>query len=111
VNKEYDVKRFLLLLPLMLSAPFFIAEAASELDAKGKELYQQLVHAAGTGDCETVIIKGFQFKQSYSAYLETNPEANDKTESSIGKCIDTMQAQDIPVKPASSIGLAEPKDQ
>ena len=101
------MKRFLLLLPLMLSAPFFIAEAASELDAKGKELYQQLLHAADANDCETVIITGFQLKQSYSAYLETHPEANDKTESIIGKCINSMSAQDIPVKPASSLGIAE----
>jgi hypothetical protein len=105
------VKRFLLLLSLMLSAPFFVAEAASELDANGKELYQQLVHAADSNDCETVIIKGFQFKQSYSAYLEAHPKASEKTEASIGKCIDTMQAQDIPVKPASSIGIAESSGQ
>ena len=97
----------LLLLPLILSASLATAEAASELDAKGKDLYQQLVHAADTGDCETVIIKGFQFKQGYSAYLETHPEANNKTESNIGKCIDTLSAQDIPVKPASSLGIAE----
>lgn len=105
------MKRFLLLFPLMLSAPFFIAEAASELDANGKELYQQLVQAADSNDCETVIIKGFQFKQSYSPYLETHPEANEKTELSIGKCIDAMQAEDIPVKPASSLGIAEPSGQ
>jgi hypothetical protein len=102
------LKQLLLLLPLMLSAPFFIAEAASELDAKGKELYQQLLLAADSNDCETVIIKGFQFKQSYSDYLDTHPEANSKTESNIGKCIDAMSAQDIPVKPASSIGLSDP---
>lgn len=101
------MKRLLLLLPLILSASLTPAEAASELDAKGKKLYQQLLHAADANDCETVIISGFQFKQSYSAYLETHPEANNKTESSIGKCIDTMSAQNILVKPASSLGISE----
>ena len=101
------MKKYILLLSLMLIPSLALAEAGSGLDAKGKELYQQLVHAADTNDCETVILTGFQFKQSYSAYLETHPEANNKTESSIGKCIDTMDKQEIPVKPASSLGIAE----
>jgi hypothetical protein len=99
--------KLILLLPLILSASLGLAEAASELDAEGKKLYQQLVHAADTGDCETVIITGFQFKQGYLAYLDSHPEANEKTESSIGKCVDKMSAQSIPVKSSASLGIAE----
>jgi hypothetical protein len=106
-NKEYALKRILLLLPLMLSASHSLAAADIKLNAEGKKLYQQLLHAADTNNCETVIITGFQFKQGYSAYLDSHPEANEKTEASIGKCIDALSAQDIPVKPASSLGIAE----
>ena len=101
------MKHILLLLPMMLSASLSLAAADVELNAEGKKLYQQLLHAADTNDCETVIITGFQFKQGYSAYLEAHPEAKEKTESSIGKCIDALNAQDIPVKPAASLGIAE----
>ena len=101
------MKRILLFLPLMLSASLCLAATDIELNAEGKKLYQQLLHAADANDCEAVIISGFQFKQGYSAYLDSHPEANEKIESSIGKCIDVLNAQDIPVKPASSLGIAE----
>lgn len=106
-NKEYALKQIVLLLSLMLPASLSFAAADVELNAEGKKLYQQLVNAAAANDCEMVIITGFQFKQGYSAYLEAHPETNEKTEASIDKCINTLKVQDIPVKPASSLGIAE----
>ncbi len=106
-KKEYALKRILLLLPLMLSASHGLAAADVKLNADGKKLYQQLLHAADNNDCETVIITGFQFKQGYSSYLEAHPKTNDKTESRISKCVDEISAQSIPVKSPSSLGIAE----
>jgi hypothetical protein len=105
------LKRFFLLLPLMLPASLALADAGAKLDAEGQRLYQKLVHAADTNDCETVIITGFQFKQGYSAYLDTHPEANDKAEASISTCLDEMSTQSIPVESPSGLGMSEPNGQ